>query len=72
MLRTGSSVPFHFSPWQHSRVCFGLAVILFVLAAGSVYWNESAHFQIYVAMGVIFAVLGLIPVVVHALQNKTK
>ena len=72
MARLQSPVPILLSPLQHSRVCFFLAVILFVLAAGSVYWNESAHYRIYLALGLVFAVLGIAPLVVHALQHKTK
>ena len=37
--------------------------VLFLLAAGSVYWNESAHYLIYLylALGLVFAVLGIRP-----------
>jgi hypothetical protein len=72
MVRLPSPVPIPFSPLQHSRVCFFLAVILFALAAGSIYWNESAHYRIYLALGLVFAVLGIAPLVMHALQHKSK
>jgi accessory gene regulator protein AgrB len=72
MARLQSPLPIHFSPWQHSRVCFVLAVILFVLAAWSVEWNESAHYHIYLALGLVFAVLGIAPLVFHVLQHKSK
>jgi hypothetical protein len=72
MARPQNSIQLPFSPLQHSRVCFFLAVILFLLAAGSVYWNESAHYLIYLALGLVFTVLGIAPLVVHALQNKSK
>ena len=72
MARLQNPIPVPFSPLQHSRVCFLLAVILFLLAAGSVYWNESAHYHIYLALGLVFAVLGIAPLVVQALQHKSK
>lgn len=72
MARLQSPVQLPFSPVQHSRVCFFLAVVLFLLAAGSVYWNESAHYLIYLALGLVFAVLGIAPLVMQALQNKSK
>lgn len=72
MVRLPNPLPMHFSPWQHSRVCLLLAVVLFVLAAWSVEWNESAHYHIYLGLGVVFAVLGIAPLIVHVLQNKSK
>ncbi len=72
MVRLPKPVPISFSPLQHARVCFFLAVVLFLLAAGSVYWNESAHYHIYLALGLLFAVLGFAPLVMHALQHKSK
>jgi Ni,Fe-hydrogenase I cytochrome b subunit len=72
MVRLPNSMPISFSPLQHARVCFFLAVILFLLAAGSVYWNESAHYHIYLGLGVVFTVLGFAPLVMHALQHKSK
>ncbi len=72
MLRTHNPLPLHISPVQHARVCFLLAVILFVLAAGSVYWNESSHYHIYLTLGLIFAVLGIAPLVMRALHNKPR
>ncbi len=72
MARLQNSVPIPFSPLQHSRVCFVLAVILFLLAAWSVQWNESAHYHIYLALGLVFAVLGIAPLVMQALQHKPK
>jgi hypothetical protein len=72
MARVQNSVQLPFSPLQHSRVCFFLAVVLFLLAAGSVYWNESAHYLIYLALGLVFAALGIAPLVLRALQSKPK
>jgi Ni,Fe-hydrogenase I cytochrome b subunit len=72
MARLQNPVQISFSPLQHSRVCFLLAVILFLLAAGSVYWNESAHYLIYLALGLVFTVLGIAPLVMQALQDKSK
>ena len=72
MLRTQNPLSLRVSPLQHARVCFVLAVILFLLAAGSVYWNESAHYRIYIALGLVFAVLGIAPLIVHALQERSK
>jgi hypothetical protein len=72
MARLHSPIPISFSPVQHSRVSFVLAVILFLLAAGSVYWNESAHYHIYLALGLVFVALGFAPLVMHALQHKSK
>jgi hypothetical protein len=72
MVRLPNPVSIPFSPLQHARVSFFLAVILFLLAAGSVYWNESAHYHIYLALGLLFAVLGFAPLVVHLLQHKSK
>jgi hypothetical protein len=71
MLRTHNPLV-HISTAQHARVCFVLAVILFLLAAWSVYANESAHYHIYLALGLVFAVLGIAPLVMHALQGKSK
>jgi Ni,Fe-hydrogenase I cytochrome b subunit len=72
MVRLPNPIPVSFSPLQHARMCFFLAVILFLLAAGAVYWNESAHYHIYLALGVVFAVLGFVPLVMHAWQHKSK
>ncbi len=72
MARLQNSIPISFSPLQHARVCFVLALILFLLAAGSVYWNESSHYHIYLALGLVFAVLGFAPLVFHVLQHKSK
>jgi len=72
MARPQNSIPLSFSPLQHSRVCFVVAVVLFLLAAGAAYWNESAHYLIYLALGLVFAVLGIAPLVVRALQHKSK
>jgi hypothetical protein len=72
MLRAHNPLPLHISPVQHARVCLVLAVILFLLAAWSVKWNESAHYHIYLALGLVFAVLGIAPLIVHMLQGKSK
>jgi hypothetical protein len=72
MIRTHNTMPINFSPLQHSRVCFFLAVILFLLAAGSFYWHESSHYLIYLTLGIILAVLGLAPLVFYALHNRSK
>jgi Ni,Fe-hydrogenase I cytochrome b subunit len=72
MIRTNNTIPINFSPLQHSRVCFFLAVILFLLAAGSVYWHESSHYTIYLTLGIILAVLGLVPLLFHALHHRAK
>ncbi len=72
MVRLPNPIPISFSPLQHARVCFLLAVILFLLAAGSVYWNESTHYHLYLALGLVFAVLGFAPWLMHALQHKSK
>jgi hypothetical protein len=71
MLRTHNPLV-HISTAQHARVCFVLAVILFLLAAWSVYANESAHYHIYLGLGLVFAVLGIAPLVMHAMQGKSK
>jgi uncharacterized membrane protein HdeD (DUF308 family) len=67
-----TTAPLAFSPLQHSRVCVFLAVILFGLAVGSVYWNESSHYLIYLTLGVVFAVLGVAPMVIHLVQQRSK
>jgi len=72
MLRAHNPMPVRSSALQHSRVCFVLAVILFLLAAGSVEWNESSHYHIYLALGLVFAVLGFAPLVVHFLHHDPK
>ncbi len=72
MVRLPNPVTIAFSPLQHARMCFFLAVILFLLAAGAAYWNESAHYHIYLGLGVLFAVLGIAPLVVHLLHHKSK
>jgi hypothetical protein len=72
MMRLPNPVSIPFSPMQHARVCFFLAVILFLLAAGSVYWNETAHYHIYLALGLLFAVLGFAPLLGHLLHHKSK
>jgi hypothetical protein len=62
----------HFSPVQHARVSLVLAVVLFLLAAVSYSWNEGVHYRLYLILGLIFAFLGFVPLVIHALQPKSK
>jgi hypothetical protein len=72
MLRTSNPLDIHFSPLQHARVCFFFTVVLFGLAAGSYFWNEAVHYRMYLAMGLIFAILGLAPLLVHFFHGKSK
>ncbi len=72
MIRASNPLNVHFSPLQHARVCFFVAVVLFGLAAGSYFWNEAVHYRMYLAMGLIFAVLGLAPLVAHIWHGKPK
>jgi hypothetical protein len=67
-----NSIQIRFSPLQHARVSLVLAVVLFLLAAGSYYWNEAVHYRIYLVLGLIFAILGFAPLLVHAFQPKSK
>jgi hypothetical protein len=69
---TDTLFPLRFSPLQHARACFVLAVVLFSLAAGSYYWNESTHYIIYLALGLLFSVLGFVPWLLHVMQPKQK
>ncbi len=62
----------HLSPVQYARVSLFLAVVLFLLAAGSYSWNEGVHYHIYLVLGVIFAILGIVPLVIHALHPGSK
>jgi hypothetical protein len=72
MPRTHSPISIQLSPFNHARACFVVALVLFSLSAGSYYWNESVHYRIYLALGVIFAMLGFGPLVLHALHSKSK
>jgi len=73
MAQLGNNLfPIHFSPLQHARVCLFLALVLFALAWGSYHWNESTHYLIYLGLGLLFAVLGFAPLIVHALHRKEK
>ncbi len=72
MLRTHNPLPMHSSTAQLARVCFVVAVILFLLAAWSIHANESAHYRIYLGLGLVFAVLGIAPLIMHAMQGKSK
>jgi multisubunit Na+/H+ antiporter MnhB subunit len=60
------------SPTQYAFACFALAVVLFSLAFGAYYWNESVHYHIYLALGLILAVLGLAPLVMQAFQHRSR
>jgi hypothetical protein len=71
MTRLQNSAPASLLPWQHSRVCLFVALILFLMAAASVmYWNESAHYHFYLALGLLFAAFGIAPLVMHALHKS--
>lgn len=61
-----------FSPVHHAWACFILAVVLFSMAFGSYYWNESSHYHIYLVLGVIFALLGVAPLLMQAFQQKSR
>jgi hypothetical protein len=69
---THNLFPTRFSPLQHARACFVLAVVLFSMAAGSYYWHESTHYLIYLGFGLVFAILGFVPLVMHLTQHKEK
>ena len=60
------------SPVQHARVSFVLAVVLFLLAAGSYSWNENVHYRLYLVLGLIFVVLGFAPLLIRAFQPRSK
>ena len=72
MARLQNPLPIAFSPVQHSRVCFVLAVILFLLAAGRSSGMSPPIITSISALGLVFAVLGIAPLVMHALQHKPK
>jgi hypothetical protein len=72
MLRTHNTLHLHFSSWQHARLCLFLAVVLFGLSLGSYYWNESIHYRLYLGMGLIFFIVGVVPFLMHLLQGKSK
>ncbi|AXC10703.1 hypothetical protein ACPOL_1355 [Acidisarcina polymorpha] len=72
MMRAPNTVPMGFSPLQHSRVCIVFAIVLFSLAAGAYHWNEAAHLEIYLVLGLIFAVLGIAPLLMRALHGNSK
>ncbi len=70
MLSTKTTIPIHFSPVQHARLWFVLAVVLFSLAGGAHYWHEVAQYDIYLSMGLVFSVLGLLPLLAHWFARK--
>jgi len=73
MVQLGNGLfPIQLSARQHARVCIFLAVVLFALAWGSYYWNESTHYLIYLGLGLLFTVLGFAPLILHALHGKGK
>jgi len=72
MARARNTIPIPFSPLQHAWVCFVLAIVLFSLAAGSYYWNEAVHYRLYIALGLIFAILGIAPLLGHIFHHKSK
>jgi hypothetical protein len=61
-----------FSPVAHARVSFVLAVVMFLLAAGSYSWNEGVHYHLYLALGLIFVVFGFAPLLMRAIHTKPK
>jgi hypothetical protein len=71
MLRTHNTIPLRFSPRQHARLWFSIAVVFFVLAAGSYYWNEGAQTRTYLGIGLVLIVLGLLPWLVSVFQGKS-
>jgi hypothetical protein len=70
-LRTNPMISLPMSPTQHTCACFALAVVVFLMAFGAYYWNEGVHYHIYLALGLIFALLGLAPLVMQAFQHKS-
>jgi hypothetical protein len=72
MLRTHNTIPIRFSPRQHARLWFAMAVVFFVLAAGSYYWNEGAQYRTYLGIGLVLVVLGFLPLLVSAFQRKSE
>jgi len=72
MLKVHNTIPIHFTPLQHALVWFFLAVVFFSLAGGSYYWNESAQYHTYAVIGLVFTVLGFIPLGTRAFLGKAK
>ncbi len=72
MARAHTTMPISFSPLHNARIWSVLAVVFFSLAAVSYYWNEMAQYHTYLGIGLVMAVLGLLPLVVQAFQSKSK
>ena len=72
MLTTHSPIPLRISLMQYAWVCFVLVVVMFSLAAVAYYWHESTHLRIYLALGLVLALLGVAPVVAQALHHKSE
>jgi hypothetical protein len=72
MLRTHNTIPMRFSPRQHARLWFAIAVVFFLLAAWSHHLNEGAQYRTYLGIGVVLIVLGILPLLVSAFQGKSR
>jgi len=72
MLRTHNTIPLRFSPRQHARLWFAIAVVFFLLAAWSYYLNEGAQYRTYLGIGLVLIVLGILPLLVSLFHGKSK